>query len=98
MKKKTKKTDETELVRTSLARLELDTCSPCKYASFATILKKNGQELHVLQPKQYVTFKIRLAQQLVVIVFWNVEKYYHYKMFIFTHYKLHTTVITYSIY
>ena len=58
------KTDETELVWTGLAWFELDLCSPCKYASFATILKKNGQELHVLQPKQYVTIKSDLHNNL----------------------------------
>ena len=30
---------------------ELDLCTPCKYALIAIILKKNGPELHVLQPK-----------------------------------------------
>ena len=49
-------------------QFELDLFSPCKYASYATILKKNSQELHVLQPKQCY-HQIRLARQLVVIVF-----------------------------
>ena len=45
-------------------RFEPDLCIPCKYASFATILKENGQELHVLQPKQYVTVKSELHDNL----------------------------------
>ena len=64
MKKKIEKTDETEPVWTGLARFEPDQCSPCKYASFATILKKNGQELHALQPKRYVTVKSDLHDNL----------------------------------
>ena len=64
MKKKPKKADETEPVWTGLVRFEPDLCSPCKYALFATILKKNGQELHVLQPKQYVTVKSNLHNNL----------------------------------
>ena len=63
-KENRKKTDETEPVWTGLARLKLDLCSPCKYASFATILKKNGQELHVLQPKRYITVKSNLHNNL----------------------------------
>ena len=62
--RKPKKTDETEPVWTGLARFELDLCSPGKYALFATILKKTGQELHVLQPKQYVTIKSDLHNNL----------------------------------
>ena len=45
-------------------KTELDLCSPCKYASFTTILKKNGQELHVLQPKRYTTIKSDLHDNL----------------------------------
>ena len=69
MKKKPKKTDETKPVWTGLALFELDLCSLCKYASFATILKKNGQELHVLQPKQYVTVKSDLHNNLWLLFF-----------------------------
>ena len=59
-----KKTDETELVSSGLAWFKPDLCISCKYALFATILKKNGQELHVLQPKQYVTVKSDLYDNL----------------------------------
>ena len=45
-------------------RFKPDLFSPCKYALFATILKKNGQELHVPQPKQYVTIKFDLHNNL----------------------------------
>ena len=45
-------------------QFEPDLCSPCKYALFGTILKENGQELHVLQPKQYVTIKSDLHDNL----------------------------------
>ena len=58
MKKKTKKKPMKP------NQFELDLFSPCKYASYATILKKNSQELHVLQPKQYVTIKSDLHDNL----------------------------------
>ena len=64
MEKKPDKTNETEPVWNGLALFELDLCRPRKYASFATILKKNGQELHVLQLKQYVTVKSNLHNNL----------------------------------
>ena len=46
------------------SRFEPGLCSPCKYALFSTILKKNGQKLHVLQPKWYVTVKSNLHDNL----------------------------------
>ena len=49
-KKNPKKTNETEPVRTSSVWFKPDLCTPCRYASIAIILKKNGPELHVLQP------------------------------------------------
>ena len=63
-KRKPKKTSEIEPVWMVLARFELDLCSPCKYALFTIILKKNGQELHVVQPKWYVTVKSNLHNNL----------------------------------
>ena len=65
IKKKTKKKNRWNW--TGLSRFNsvgMDLCSPCKYTLSTTILKKNGQELRVLQPKWYVTIKSNFHDNL----------------------------------
>jgi hypothetical protein len=60
-------TDFSEPVTTGHATTGCPRDTPCKYAHFEQILKRNGPEMDVLWPKQYVTAKSDFAEHLIVI-------------------------------
>jgi hypothetical protein len=60
------KTGYNEPVTTGHATTGCPRNTPRKYAHFETILKRNGPEMHVLWPKQYVTAKSEFAEHLIV--------------------------------
>ena len=68
-----KKTNEEPLqtgpIKTSCNWFKMAIDTPCKYALFAPIFKRNSAELHVLQPKQYVTSEYDFVQHLILVFF-----------------------------